>query len=94
MIEASPALQAHRRAMFARYETELATLLAGHTGSPAEPFVAAVALVGALRAAFEATTSDQATHQQNTDHCLDLLAGGLDRCAPGGGPPGDTPARE
>ncbi|MDQ2788998.1 MAG: TetR/AcrR family transcriptional regulator [Actinomycetota bacterium] len=90
MIEASPALQAHRRAMFARYETELATLLAGQTNCPpgaAEPFVAAVALVGVLRAAFEATTSDQATHQQNTDHCLDLLAGGLDRYAPGGGTP-------
>jgi len=94
LIQASPALQAHRRAMFARYESELSALLAEQTGSPpgaAEPFVAAVALVGVLRAAFEATISDRATHQQNTDRCLDLLAGGLDGYAPAVGTPSRNP---
>lgn len=56
MVLNSPTLRAHQRAMAARYESELAGELAAATGAPAdapEPFVAAVALVGALRAGFE-----------------------------------------
>lgn len=57
LIAGSAALQAQQRLMFARYETALAGLLAKETGVPAgsvQPFIAAVALIGALRAAFEA----------------------------------------
>ncbi len=46
LIADSPALQAHRRLMFARCETALAELLADESdfvAGPAEPFVAAVA---------------------------------------------------
>lgn len=50
-------LRAGMRDMFGRYETTLAALLAEQTdagpGAPG-PFVAAVALVGVVRAAFEA----------------------------------------
>lgn len=84
LIAASPALQAHRRAMFARYETELAALLAQQTGAAPhdpEPFIAAVALVGALRAAFEATPQPGSTAR-----CLRLLAHGLHDYAPGHSP--------
>jgi AcrR family transcriptional regulator len=81
LIAESPSLQDHRRRMFARYETELAALLAEQTESPpgsAEPFVAAVALVGVLRAAFEAAAS---ASENDADRCLDLLARGLDHYA-------------
>lgn len=80
LIADSPALQAHRRAMFARYETELAALLAEQSGSPpssVEPFVAAVALIGVLRAAFEAGASHGRAHDRDTDRGIDLLAHGL-----------------
>lgn len=83
LIDDSPSLQDYRRRMFARYETELARLLAEQTGSPAgsaEPFVVAVALVAVLRAAFE-TASVNETLDNDSDRCLDLLAGGLDRYA-------------
>lgn len=73
LIADSPALQAHRRWMFARYETELAALPVEQTRSPpgaVEPFVVAVALVGVLRAAFEVRGGD-------ADRSLDLLAHGL-----------------
>lgn len=56
MVLTSPTLRAHQRAMAGRYETELARLLAEETGADElapEPFVVAVALVGALRAGFE-----------------------------------------
>lgn len=85
LIAASPALQAHRRAMFARYETELATLLARDTGAAAgavEPFLAAVALIGVLRAAFEAAASDPAAQRADLDRGLALLAHGLGNYAP------------
>jgi AcrR family transcriptional regulator len=80
LIAASPALQAHRRLMFARYETALAELLAGETGAPpgsAEPFVAAAALVAVLRAAFEAPAGSPQAARDGTGAALDLLAAGL-----------------
>lgn len=80
LIADSPALQAHRRLMFSQWEASLASLLAEQTGSSpdaAEPFVAAVALIGVLRAVFEASASDN----ENNNQCLDLLAEGLDRYA-------------
>lgn len=82
LIADSPALQAHRRLMFARYETELATLLAEQTDAvvgAAEPFVAAVALIGVLRAAFEAGNGHTPHH--DTVDGLHLLAAGLDHYA-------------
>jgi len=82
LIADSPALQAHRRLMFARYETELAALLAEQTAAPVgavEPFVAAVALIGVLRAAFEAGNGHTPHH--DTARGLRLLAAGLDHYA-------------
>jgi AcrR family transcriptional regulator len=80
MIAGSPALQAHRRLMFARYEAELARLLAEETGAApgsAEPFVAAVALVAVLRASFEATASGPGPAGDEAVRAMDLLAKGL-----------------
>jgi AcrR family transcriptional regulator len=85
MVLASPTLRAHQRAMAARYETALAEVLADATGSdPAapEPFVAAVALVGALRAGFEARAQAGGVAQA-ISRALDLLEHGLSRYAPG-----------
>jgi hypothetical protein len=56
----STAPQARQRLMFAAFETALADVLAEETGArpgAAEPFVAAVALVGVIRAAFEVSPS-------------------------------------
>ena len=80
LIADSPALQAHRRLMFSRYETALAGLLAEETGVPAgsaEPFVAAVALVAVLRASFEAAAGRPGPGRDEAARSLDLLAGGL-----------------
>ncbi|MFZ0216700.1 MAG: TetR family transcriptional regulator [Candidatus Dormiibacterota bacterium] len=87
LIEGSDALRAYRRAMFARFETELAAVLAadlrGGAESAAEPFVVAVALVGVLRARFEvpATAVDAGTAQRElgirAERTLDLLEHGL-----------------
>jgi AcrR family transcriptional regulator len=79
LIADSTALQAQQRLMFARYETALATLLAKETGVPAgsvQPFIAAVALIGALRAAFEASPAEN-TGQDPASAALGLLADGL-----------------
>jgi len=79
LIAASPALQAHRRLMFARYESALAELLAEETrvaAGSAEPFVAAAALVAVLRAPFEASPGRRDTRDA-TGPALDLLASGL-----------------
>lgn len=81
MIADSPALQAHRRLMFARWETALAELLGEENDSVAgsvEPFVAAAALVAVLRVAFEAGGSDTVN---DTSLGFDLLARGLDHYA-------------
>lgn len=88
LVAASAGLQDYRRRMFARYETDLAALLAEQTGSPpgsAEPFVAAVALIGVLRAAFEANDAEGKSRHDGADRCLDLLAGGLDHYAKSSG---------
>lgn len=88
IVLASPALRAHQRAMAGRYETELARVLAEQTGSEQtgndelapEPFVVAVALIGAMRAGFEARAAAggpaQAIHR-----ALDQLERGVDRYA-------------
>lgn len=78
VIADSPALQAAQRAMFARYERALAEELANQTGdSPrsVEQFVAAVALVGAIRATFEAEADEAGTERGR--RALDFLATGL-----------------
>jgi AcrR family transcriptional regulator len=80
LIAASPALQAHRRLMFARYESALAELLAEETGvlaGSAEPFVAAAALVAILRAPFETSPAPRDNARDATGPALDLLASGL-----------------
>jgi AcrR family transcriptional regulator len=79
MVLASPALREHQRVMAARYETALAQLLAEDTGSPPdapEPFIAAAALIGALRAGFDTGPAAGGTANAIT-RALDLLAGGL-----------------
>jgi AcrR family transcriptional regulator len=80
LIAGSAALQAARRQMFARYEAALAAQLAAETGAApgsAEPFVAAVALVAVLRAAFEATTDGRPSGRDETAAALHLLCTGL-----------------
>lgn len=79
IIAESPALQAQQRLMFGRYETALADLLVEETGAPkgsAEPFTAAVALVGVIRAAFEASPGSQG-RAGRAAAALNLLADGL-----------------
>jgi AcrR family transcriptional regulator len=80
LIADSPALQAHQRLMFGRYERALAALLAEETGAPpgsVEPFVAAAALIAVLRAPFEASPSGTKPGQDIAVTALGLLAGGL-----------------
>jgi AcrR family transcriptional regulator len=79
MVLASPTLRAHQRAMAARYETALAEVLAEETGAEPgapEPFVAAVALVGALRAGFEAR-SQAGGVAEAINRAMDVLEQGL-----------------
>ncbi len=80
LIASSAALQAQQRLMFGRYETALAGLLAEETGAPegsVEPFVAAVALVGVVRAAFEADPGGPGPGRDTATPAMNLLAGGL-----------------
>jgi AcrR family transcriptional regulator len=79
MVTSSPSLRSHQRAIAARYEVALADVLAEETGAPlgsAEPFVAAVALIGALRAGFEAAEASGGLDAAVT-RALDLLEAGL-----------------
>lgn len=79
LVAESPALQAHQRLIAARYEGALAEVLAKETGAApgsAEPFVAAVALIGALRAGFE-TAERSGGRTAATDRALNLLEVGL-----------------
>jgi AcrR family transcriptional regulator len=95
LIAASTALQAQQRLMFAAFETALAGVLAGETGAEpgaAEPFVAAVALVGVVRAAFEAGPSGPGPDRDMAASALRLLAGGLSGYAVRPGPPADRQA--
>jgi AcrR family transcriptional regulator len=92
MVADSPALQAHQRQMAAGYERALAAVLAAQTRTPAgaaEPFMAAVALVGALRAGFDAAQASGGVGQA-FNRALDLLEGGLADYARAANPP---PAR-
>lgn len=85
LIAGSPRLLDYRRRMFARYEADLAGLLAEEAGcSPGspEPFVAAVALIAVVRAAFEANSGGAESLQDGAARCLDLLAEGLSHYPP------------
>ena len=79
MIAASPALQAHRRTVFARWEGELAAELAAHGDpgrGPIEAFVVAAALMAVLRAPFESGSGPDRGHA-GALAALDLLRDGL-----------------
>jgi AcrR family transcriptional regulator len=85
LIEASPTLRAYRREMFACWETTLAELLAVETEAApgvVEPFVVAVAVVGVLRAGFEAPARGTDRAEHNSFAALELLSGGLANYAP------------
>ena len=80
LIAASTALQAQQRLMFAAFETALADVLAEETGArrgAVVPFVAAVALVGVIRAAFEAGPGGPEPARDTAAAALGLLADGL-----------------
>ncbi len=94
IIADSPALQAGMRDMFARYETALSGLLTAETGVPpgsAEPFIAAVAMVAVVRAAFEARATGQQPARGTTASALRVLRDGLGSYAITGAP-GASPA--
>lgn len=96
MVTGSVTLQNHQRAMAARYEQALTELLAEQTGvSPgsAEPFIAAVALIGALRAGFDAA-EDSGGVAEAMDRALNLLEIGLAGYAVPTHDPEPSPARE
>lgn len=79
VVMGSPALRAHQRVMAARYEDALAAVLAEETGAEpgaAEPYIVAVALVGALRAGFDAAPASGGPAQAMS-RALDVLAAGL-----------------
>jgi AcrR family transcriptional regulator len=79
MVAASPTLQLQQHMIAARYERALAEILAEQTGAPvdaAEPFIASVALVGALRAGFTAREASGGVGAAIT-RALDLLEAGL-----------------
>jgi AcrR family transcriptional regulator len=93
MVADSPALQAHQRRMAAGYERALAAVLAEQTGMPAgasEPFMAAVALVGALRAGFDAAEASGGVGPA-INRALDLLEAGLAGYAVATNPPPTRP---
>lgn len=80
LIADSTALQAQQRLMFAAFEQALSDVLAEETGArhgTVEPFVAAVALVAVIRAAFEVSLSGPDTSRDMATAALRLLAGGL-----------------
>lgn len=79
MVAGSTTLQNHLRTMTARYERALAKVLAEQTrmtAGSAEPFIASVALVGALRAGFE-TAEDSGGVGEAINRALNLLESGL-----------------
>jgi AcrR family transcriptional regulator len=80
LIAGSTALQAQQRLMFAAFEAALADTLADETGArrgAVEPFVAAVALVGVIRAAFEVSPGGPEPDRDMATAALRLLAAGL-----------------
>lgn len=79
LVADSPALQAHQRAMAARYEHALAEVIAKDTGADpgaAEPLLAAIGLIGALRVGY-ATAEHSGGRDAATRRALDLLEAGL-----------------
>lgn len=79
MVLGSPTLREHQRAMAARYENSLARLLAEETGADPgapEPFIAAAALIGALRAGFD-TAPQAGGAGAAVERALRLLGAGL-----------------
>jgi AcrR family transcriptional regulator len=90
LIAGSPALQSQQRLMFSAFETALAEMLADETGvqrGAVEPFVAAVALVGVIRAAFEVGAGGAESGRDMAAAALRLLAAGLSGYAVRPGPP-------
>jgi hypothetical protein len=84
LIADSTALQAQQRLMFAAFEAALADVLAdvladetGARRGAVEPFVAAVALVSVIRAAFEVSPSGPEPDRDMATAALRLLAAGL-----------------
>jgi len=80
LVRNSPALRAHQREVFARFEQALAAALADETGAPAdavEPFIAAAALVSVFRVNLEGRDSDTEPPGQRAERALDLLEDGL-----------------
>jgi AcrR family transcriptional regulator len=78
VVSGSPALHTHQRVMAARYEDALAAVLEEETGAPpgsAEPFVVAVALVGALRAGLDAAPASGGPAAAMARACDALEAG-------------------
>jgi AcrR family transcriptional regulator len=80
LVRNSPALRAHQREIFARFEQALAAALAEDTGAPpdaVEPFIAAAALVSVFRVNLEGRDSDTEPPGQRAERALDLLEHGL-----------------
>jgi len=80
LVSNSPALRAHQREVFARFEQALAAALAEDTGAPpdaVEPFIAAAALVSVFRVNIEGRDSDTEPPGQRAQRALDLLEHGL-----------------
>jgi AcrR family transcriptional regulator len=80
LVRNSPALRAHQREIFARFEKSLAATLAEDTGaSPdaVEPCIAAAALVSVFRVNLEGRDSDTEPRGQRAERALDLLEHGL-----------------
>jgi AcrR family transcriptional regulator len=80
LIRNSPALRAHQREIFARFEQALAAALADETGArpdAVEPFIAAVGLVSVFRVNLEGRDSDTEPAGQRAERALDLLEHGL-----------------
>ena len=90
LVRNSPALRAHQREVFARFEQALAAALAEDTGAPpdaVEPFIAAAALVSVFRVNLEGRDSDAEPPGQRVERALDLLEHGLGDYAVSPAPP-------
>jgi len=90
LIRDSPALRAHQREMFARFEQALAAALAEETGAPAgavEPFIAAAGFVSVFRVNLEDRDGDAEPSGQRVERALDLLEHGLGGYAVSPAPP-------
>lgn len=79
MVASSESLLGHQRLIVSRYERSLAAVLADETGvdhDAAEPVVAAIALVGALRAGYDSASASGGVGKA-IERALDLLEIGL-----------------